>query len=76
MLNTYGRVPFAFYVPHFYLIHILSIGLGLVQGFTLGQMSTLFFFYPQGYGLPLPAVYVVWLFVVVLCTRSAAGWRE
>jgi len=66
VLNTYGRVPFAFYVPHFYLIHILSIGLGLVQGFTLAQMSTLFFFYPQGYGLPLPAVYVVWLVVVVL----------
>jgi len=65
VLTTYGRVPFAFYVPHFYLIHVLSIGLGLFQGFTLAQMSTLFFFYPQGYGLGLPGVYVVWLIVIV-----------
>ena len=65
VLSTYGRVPFAFYVPHFYLIHILSIVLGLVQGFTLAQMSTLFFFYPQGYGLGLPGVYAVWLVVIV-----------
>lgn len=66
VLNTYGRVPFAFYVPHFYLIHILSLGLGLLQGFTLAQMATLFFFYPQGYGLTLPGVYVIWLVVIVL----------
>lgn len=66
VLKTYGRVPFAFYVPHFYLIHILSIGLGLLQGFALARMSTLFFFYPQGYGLGLPGVYAVWLLVVVV----------
>src|SRR4051812_46743742 len=65
VLSTYGRVPFAFYVPHFYLIHAISVALGLAQGFTLAQMWTLFFFYPQGYGLGLPGVYAVWVVVIV-----------
>jgi uncharacterized membrane protein len=65
VLTTYGRVPFAFYVPHFYLIHVISIALGLAQGFTLAQMWTLFFFYPQGYGLGLAGVYAVWVVVIV-----------
>jgi hypothetical protein len=47
-------------VAHFDLIHVLSIGLGLLQGFSLSQMSTLFFFYPQGYRLNLPGVYAMW----------------
>jgi hypothetical protein len=65
-LVTLGRVPFAFYVAHFYLIHVMSIALGLLQGFSLGQMSTLFFFYPQGYGLSLPGVYAVWALLIAL----------
>ncbi len=65
-LVTYGRVPFAFYVPHFFLIHLLSVVLGLLQGFRLKQMMTAFPFYPKGYGLALPGVYAVWVLVVVL----------
>jgi hypothetical protein len=64
VLATYGRAPFAFYVPHFYVIHLLSIALGLWQGFALNQLLTVFLFYPPGYGVPLPAVYVVWVIVV------------
>ena len=30
-----------------------------------GQLFTLFFFFPKGYGLPLAGVYVVWALVVV-----------
>jgi uncharacterized membrane protein len=62
----YGRVPFAFYVTHFYVIHLLSILLGLAQGFQLRQLLTIFFLYPKGYGISLPGVYAVWLFVVLL----------
>lgn len=54
VLITYGRVPFAFYVAHFYLIHVLSILLGVLQGFRVGQMITIFRFYPAGYGVGLP----------------------
>ena len=61
VLVTYGRAPFAFYVAHFYLIHTLSIALGVAQGFAASQILTFMVFYPKGYGLPLPVVYVVWL---------------
>jgi uncharacterized membrane protein len=65
-LIVFGRVPFAFYVAHFFLIHTLSVLLGLAQGFELRQMMTLFLFYPKGYGVGLPAVYGVWALVVLL----------
>jgi uncharacterized membrane protein len=66
VLVTYGRVPFAFYVPHFYLIHLIAIVIGVMQGFTVAQIATLFFFYPKGFGLGLPGVYLVWLVVIAL----------
>jgi uncharacterized membrane protein len=66
VLVTFGRVPFAFYVAHIFLIHALSVILGVAQGFGVRQMMTLFLFYPKGYGLGLPGVYAVWLLVVVL----------
>jgi uncharacterized membrane protein len=64
-LVMFGRVPFAFYVAHFYLIHILSVILGRLQGFSLRQMMTVFLFFPKGYGVGLPGVYLVWVLVIV-----------
>jgi uncharacterized membrane protein len=65
-LVMFGRVPFAFYVAHFFLIHLLSVLLGLFQGFGIRQMKTIFLFYPRGYGISLPWVYAVWALVVAL----------
>lgn len=64
VLVTFGRVPFAFYVLHLYLIHALSVLLGVAQGFGAAPFFTLFLFYPAGYGLPLWGVYVVWALVI------------
>jgi uncharacterized membrane protein len=61
-----GRVPFAFYVAHLFLIHALSIPLGVLQGFPAADFLTVGFFYPKGYGLSLVGVYVVWALVLVL----------
>ena len=66
VLVMFGRVPFAFYVAHFFLIHLLSVFLGVIQGFTVHQMMTTYRFYPKGYGIGLPWVYVVWAVVVFL----------
>jgi len=66
VLLMFGRVPFAFYVAHFFLIHLLSVFLGMIQGFTVHQMMTTYRFYPKGYGIGLPWVYVVWALVVFL----------
>ena len=64
-LLTFGRAPLAFYVVHFYLIHALSMLLGIAQGFAATQFLTHYRFYPKGFGLALPGVYVVWIAVVV-----------
>ena len=66
ILTTFGRVPFAFYVAHFILIHTLSVLLGVTQGFRASQLMTVFLFYPQGYGVSLPGVYLVWVVVVAI----------
>ena len=65
-LVMFGRVPFAFYVAHFYLIHALSVVLGVAQGFDARQFLGIFFLYPTGYGVSLPGVYAVWALVIVL----------
>lgn len=72
-LVTLGRVPFAFYVAHIYLIHAIAVAVGLTQGFGLGQMASLFIFYPRDYGIALPAVYAVWV-AVVLALYPLCRW--
>jgi uncharacterized membrane protein len=75
-LVMFGRVPFAFYVAHFFLIHTLSVLLGVIQGFSFRQMMTVFLFYPTGYGVGLTGVYIVWMLVIAIlypfCRRVAA----
>lgn len=66
MFVTFGRVPFAFYVAHFYLLHALSLLLGVMQGFEVRQLMTFPPFYPQGYGVSLPVVYLVWAAVIAV----------
>jgi len=63
---TFGRVPFAFYVAHILVIHLLSMALGVWQGFDALQFVTIFFFYPAGYGVNLAGVYALWLLVVLV----------
>jgi uncharacterized membrane protein len=66
-LVMYGRVPFAFYVVHWYLIHTLCVALGVIQGFPASALMTVpgGGAFPEGFGLGLPGVYLVWLLVVV-----------
>ncbi len=75
-LIVFGRAPFAFYVAHLYLLHTASLLLGLYQGFSLDQMMISSRFYPRGFGVGLPAVYLVWALAVAalypLC-RWVAG---
>jgi uncharacterized membrane protein len=84
-LVMFGRVPFAFYVAHFYLLHAMSVALGVAQGFAASQLMTFPPFYPAGYGVTLGWVYVGWAAAVLalypLCrwmagvkARSKAWW--
>jgi uncharacterized membrane protein len=85
MFVMFGRVPFAFYVAHFYLLHALSLLLGAMQGVPVHQLLTFPPFYPPGYGVSLPVVYAVWALVIALLypfcrwmaavkARSRAWW--
>jgi len=66
VLVTLGRAPLAFYVAHLYLIHGLTIVLGVVQGFPASQFFTHYRFFPHGFGVGLPGVYLIWIAVVVI----------
>jgi uncharacterized membrane protein len=75
-LVTFGRAPLAFYIAHLYLIHAVAVLVGVAQGFTAEQLLTIYRFFPEGYGLSLLGVYVIWIAVVVtlypLCRWVAA----
>jgi uncharacterized membrane protein len=75
-LVTFGRAPLAFYIAHLYLIHALTILLGMAQGFAAQQFFTPYRFFPKGFGVGLAGVYLVWITVVVslypLCRWVAA----
>jgi uncharacterized membrane protein len=74
---TFGRVPFAYYIVHIYLIHTLAI---VYVWSTGADVSWLFGNFPAGkppgYGLSLPGIYAVWLLVLLmlypLCRAFAA----
>jgi uncharacterized membrane protein len=74
-LITFGRVPFAFYVAHLYLIHAIALALGLAQGFAARQFLTIMFLFPQGYGVSLAGVYAVWA-IVILVLYPLCKWME
>jgi uncharacterized membrane protein len=65
-LIVFGRAPFAFYVAHLYLIHALAVAFGVIQGFGAGEFLTYSFFFPKGYGVGLPGVFMAWLLVVAI----------
>ena len=65
-LVMFGRVPFLFYVAHVYLIHVLAICLGVVQGFQANEFMTAFLFFPEDYGVGLLGVYLVWILVLMI----------
>ena len=65
-LVMFGRVPFAFYIAHWYLLRLGSMVLAHFQGFEPEQMMTFFFFFPGDYGVSLFWVYVVWLLVLAI----------
>jgi uncharacterized membrane protein len=65
-LMTFGRAPLAFYIAHLYLIHFAAILLGMAQGFGAQQFLTHYRFFPEGFGVGLPGVYLIWIAVVVI----------
>lgn len=69
-ITVYGRVPFLYYVLHFYLIHLLSAVFFLARGHSFAeglkdQPGILPKFIIPGEGTSLWVVYAIWAFVVL-----------
>jgi len=68
-LTIYGNVPFFYYVPHFFILRIISIIVFFAAGFTTSQIvtpGTPLLFHPPGFGFSLWVVYGVWLLVIAI----------
>jgi uncharacterized membrane protein len=72
-ITVYGRVPFFYYVLHFFLIHLLCTAVFFARGHSFAQgIHTTdegplppFNFVIPGEGYSLGIVYLVWIFVFV-----------
>ena len=65
---VYGKVPLFYFIVHFYIIHLLVFVMIYLQGFSSADMVFGFSFGrpKSGSGLPLWAIYLVWIAVVAL----------
>lgn len=69
IISVYGKVPFFYYILHFYLIHIITVIVFFATGHTSAEIvdpNLPFLFRPLFFGYGLPVVYAIWLSVVVL----------
>jgi len=81
-LNTFGAVPFFFYVLHIYLVHTLAIAANAATGKPtdayFGYMLNVFTA-PQkfeGVGFTLPWVYGAWIAVLALLYPACRYWQQ
>lgn len=69
-VSVYGRVPLFYFLLHFFLIHVLLLIILVFQGFQLSdiQFASGTFGRPANVptGLPLGAVYLLWIMVVAI----------
>ncbi|QQL49292.1 DUF1624 domain-containing protein [Mucilaginibacter ginkgonis] len=63
--TVYGRVPFFYYVPHIYIIHLTQVLLAIAIGFDLHKLSGMGI-QSTTWGFGLPVVYLIWIFVVAV----------
>ncbi len=67
VISVYGRVPFFYYVLHFYIIHTLLVIVFFATGHGSNEIvdqQVPFLFRPANFGFSLPVVYGIWLAIV------------
>jgi uncharacterized membrane protein len=85
VVTVYGKVPMFYYLIHWNIIHLLMLAMVFLEGYRADQLvfGVFQFGRPQGSGISLGMVYLVWLCVVAslypLCVwygRYKAGHPE
>ncbi|MGD9979644.1 MAG: DUF1624 domain-containing protein [Hyphomonadaceae bacterium] len=81
VLNTFGAVPFFFYVLHIYAVHLLAMAANAAAG---NEISGFFNYLVKGFtgspdvqniGFPLWGVYLAWLAVLALLYPICRYWQ-
>jgi uncharacterized membrane protein len=77
-ITVFGRVPFFYYILHFYLLHLIAMALFFTRGHSFNQgihppgFPSFNFILPgEGYGLGI--VYLIW-FLVILALYPLCKW--
>ena len=79
VLMVYGKVPFFFYIIHFYLIHLLCVIFFFASGYGAKDIvdpNLPFLFRPMHFGFDLWVVYAVWLFVIIILYRPCKWFNN
>lgn len=79
IMTVYGKVPFFYYVLHFYLIHLILVMFFFATGYGTNDIVTPqspFLFRPNDFGYQLPIVYVIWLGVVAILYRPCIWFQN
>lgn len=70
VFTVYGRVPFLYYVLHFYVLHVVCMFLFLARGHTfnegLNTTGSPFKFVNAGEGYNLGVVYIIWIALIII----------
>jgi len=80
IIIVYGRVPFFYYIIHFFLLQLINISLFLARGHSAaegmaGEPGIPFKFAIPGEGFDLPGVYLIWI-VVVVALYPVCKWYD
>ncbi len=79
VLSVYGRVPFFYYLLHFYLLHALLVVVFFLTGHQTTEIMDLrvpFQFRPMNFGYSLPVVYLIWIAVVAVLYRPCRWYNQ
>ncbi|MEP6684925.1 MAG: heparan-alpha-glucosaminide N-acetyltransferase domain-containing protein [Parafilimonas sp.] len=80
VVSVYGRVPLFYFLVHFFFIHFILLAILFLQGFHWHQLDFLSgtFGRPKGVesGLPLWAVYLIWIAVVLILYKPCVWFGK
>jgi uncharacterized membrane protein len=74
--KVYGGVPYFYFVVHFCLIRLIHIMLLLAFGVEMKSNGSPFVWQPAGFGIPLWAVYLIWMLVVASLYRPCKWFGD